>query len=153
NPYRGLEAMTAANADYFYGRRAESVAVLNAFASRPDRFPILIGASGVGKSSIAQAGVLSAIKFMRWPGGDNPDTQKWPTGLGGSRGWASLTFRPGDLPLDALAGTFVSLWQLDPKDPHHAALPRRWANGLLGGNNTLADLVGATQEELKKLHG
>jgi hypothetical protein len=68
NPYRGLEAMNEANADYFYGRDVETAAVLNALASKPGRCPILIGASGVGKSSVAQAGVLSALKSMRWPG-------------------------------------------------------------------------------------
>jgi hypothetical protein len=60
NPYRGLEAMNEANADYFYGRNLETAAVLNALASKAGRCPILIGASGVGKSSVAQAGVLSA---------------------------------------------------------------------------------------------
>jgi len=32
NPYRGLEAMNEANADYFYGRTVETTAVLNALA-------------------------------------------------------------------------------------------------------------------------
>jgi Novel STAND NTPase 1/TIR domain len=67
NPYRGLEAMNEASADYFYGRDLETAAVLNALANKPGRCPILIGASGVGKSSVAQAGVLSALKSMRWP--------------------------------------------------------------------------------------
>ena len=71
NPYRGLEAMNEARADYFYGRSLETAAVLNALASKPGRCPILIGASGVGKSSVAQAGVLSALKSMRWPGTDH----------------------------------------------------------------------------------
>ena len=29
NPYRGLEAMTEANTDYFYGRTRETAAVLH----------------------------------------------------------------------------------------------------------------------------
>jgi hypothetical protein len=56
NPYRGLEAMTEANADYFHGRTIETATVLTALADHPGRCPILIGASGVGKSSVAQAG-------------------------------------------------------------------------------------------------
>jgi hypothetical protein len=47
NWVRGLEAMTEANADYFFGRTAETSGVLNALAAKPDRFPILIAASGV----------------------------------------------------------------------------------------------------------
>ena len=41
NPYRGLEAMNEANADYFYGRNLETAAVLNALASKAGRCPIL----------------------------------------------------------------------------------------------------------------
>ena len=35
-------------------------------------------------------------------------------------------------------------------DPDQAALPRKWAKGLAAGDNNLADLISATQEELKK---
>src|SRR6516164_4545999 len=81
NPYRGLEAMTEDNADYFFGRTSETAAVLNVLAQKPDRCPILIGASGVGKSSVARAGVLSALKSMRWPGEDSAAINGWPKGL------------------------------------------------------------------------
>jgi len=153
NPYRGLEAMTEANADYFYGRTVEAAAVLNALASKPDRLPILIGASGVGKSSVAQAGVLAALKAMRWPGTDRAAANAWPQGIANSRGFLNLMMRPGDAPLEALAGAFIGQWGLDVKDPEQAALPRRWAKGLSAGDNTLADLINATQEQLKKRQG
>jgi WD40 repeat protein len=152
NPYRGLEAMNEANADYFYGRDLETAAVLNALTSKAGRCPILIGASGVGKSSVAQAGVLSALKSMRWPGTDGAPGS-WPKELQNSRGWVSLTMRPGEAPLESLAATMTRLWRLDAKDPDQAALPRKWAKGLSAGDNTLADLVDATQEELKKREG
>jgi len=61
SPYRGLEAMEEKDSDYFFGRRRETVEVLNALAA-PDRLPILIGNSGVGKSSLARAGVLAGLK-------------------------------------------------------------------------------------------
>jgi hypothetical protein len=152
NPYRGLEAMSEVNADYFYGRNLETAAVLNALASKSGRCPILIGASGVGKSSVAQAGVLSALKSMRWPGTD-ASTASWPKELQNSRSWVSLTMRPGEAPLEALAAAITRLWQLDAKDPDQAALPRKWAKGLAAGDNNLADLISATQEELKKRKG
>jgi WD40 repeat protein len=152
NPYRGLEAMSEANADYFYGRDVETAAVLNALASKPGRCPILIGASGIGKSSVAQAGVLSALKCMRWPGTDG-SAASWPKELQNSRGWVSLTMRPGEAPFEALAAAVTRLWQLDAKDPDQAALPRKWAKGLSAGDNNLADLISATQEELKKRDG
>jgi hypothetical protein len=60
--YRGLEAMEEKDSDYFFGPTLETVEVLNALAAAPDRLPVLIGNSGVGKSSLAQAGVMAALK-------------------------------------------------------------------------------------------
>src|SRR6516165_7984939 len=65
-PYRGLEAMTEANSDYFFGRGRETVDVINALASERGKLPILLGNSGVGKSSLAQAGVLAALLRQGW---------------------------------------------------------------------------------------
>ena len=153
NPYRGLEAMNEASGDYFYGRDLETAAVLNALANKQGRCPILIGASGVGKSSVAQAGVLSALKSMRWPGTDYSAAMPWPKGLQNSRSWVWLTMRPGETPLEALAAAITRPWQLDAKDPNQAALPRKWAKALSAGDNNLADLMNATQEALKKREG
>jgi hypothetical protein len=61
--------------------------------------------------------------------------------------------RPGEAPLAALAATVTRLWRLDPRQPEQAALPRQWANGLMRGENKLADLIDATQAELKKQEG
>ena len=135
NPYRGLEVMTEADADYFFGRTAETTAVMTALANKTGRCPILIGGSGVGKSSIARAGVLSALKLMRWPATDR--TASWPKGLHNSREWAWVTIRPGDAPLDALAGAITRLWLLDVRDPTQAVLPRKWASDFASGELTL----------------
>src|SRR5262249_53952680 len=45
------------------------------------------------------------------------------------------------------------LCELDAKAPEQAALPRKWAKGLAAGDNTLADLISATQEEFRKREG
>jgi hypothetical protein len=131
NPYRGLEAMTEADADYFYGRTEETVEVLRVLGDDPNRCPILIGASGVGKSSVARAGVLSAIKSMRWPG--EQDNAAWPAGHASSRAWVQITMRPGDAPVAALTAAIIRLWSLDIRDPDQAALPRKWAEHLRSG--------------------
>jgi hypothetical protein len=125
NPYRGLEAMTEANADYFYGRNTETAALLSALAEKRGRCPILVGASGVGKSSVARAGVLSALKSMQWPGTERTAASNWPAGLTNSRA-LSLVVRPGEAPLEALAAAFIQLWQFDARDPDQAGLPRKW---------------------------
>jgi hypothetical protein len=64
----------------------------------------LIGNSGVGKSSLAQAGVIAALKRQEWPTGG-----AWPTALAESRSWLPLTIRPEDKPLKSLALTFTRL--------------------------------------------
>src|SRR5215469_16682853 len=66
-PYRGLEAMTEANSDFFFGRGRETVEVINALASHKGELTILLGNSGVGKSSLAQAGVMAALLRQGWP--------------------------------------------------------------------------------------
>ncbi|MFL6798068.1 MAG: ATP-binding protein [Xanthobacteraceae bacterium] len=150
NPYRGLEAMTEAHSDYFYGRTIETSQVLSLLAAKPQSCPILIGASGVGKSSIARAGVLAALKSMRWPATEHVTGKTWPPGLKNSRKWLYLTIRPGERPLQALAAAFIQLWQIDRRNPDHAALPRKWGKALLKGDNSLGDLVEATADELMR---
>ena len=92
SPYRGLEAMEEKDSDYFFGRARETVEVLNAPAA-PDRLPVLIGNSGVGKSSLAQAGVLAALKRQAWPE-DAGAPNAWPTVFQHSRRWCFLSLSP-----------------------------------------------------------
>jgi hypothetical protein len=66
SPYRGLEGMKEKDSDYFFGRPRETVEVLSALGA-PDRLPVLIGNSGAGKSSLARAGGLAALKRQAWP--------------------------------------------------------------------------------------
>ena len=58
--------MEEKDSDYFFGRTRETIEALDALAAQ-GRLPVLIGNSGVGKSSLAQAGVLAALKRQAWP--------------------------------------------------------------------------------------
>ena len=58
--------MEEKDSDYFFGRTRETIEALEALAAQ-GRLPVLIGNSGVGKSSLAQAGVLAALKRQAWP--------------------------------------------------------------------------------------
>jgi WD40 repeat protein len=151
NPYRGLESMTEANSDYFYGRNVQTAKILALLAEQPNRCPVLTGGSGVGKSSVAQAGVLSALKSMRWPADES--SQPWPATLKNSRGWAILTMRPGVTPIKSLVSAFTRLWSLDLTDPEQAARPRSWVYRLQENENTLGDLIDATREQIQKREG
>lgn len=63
NPYRGLRAFGESDAAYFFGRE-ELVDELLARLHSPDgRLVLLVGASGTGKSSVIQAGVLPRLRM------------------------------------------------------------------------------------------
>ncbi|MBH0776469.1 caspase, EACC1-associated type [Nocardia bovistercoris] len=102
-PYRGLEAFTAVDTGYFFGRDDMVAAVLQRLVDRQDEGPVaVIGRSGSGKSSLLQAGVLPAIHA----GGLN---------IRGSRNWPQLIMRPGTDPVRALASRLTRLCGL-PED-------------------------------------
>jgi formylglycine-generating enzyme required for sulfatase activity len=143
-PYRGLYAMTEAEADFFFGRAHETAAVIGALAAAPGKLPVLIGNSGVGKSSLAQAGVLAALIRQAWP-----DTAEapgaWPPAFSASRSWCYLKLKPGAEPVRALVEPFLWTWQFDAVDPKRAELQSNWISKLLDGKVSLRDLLDATQ--------
>ena len=148
SPYRGLEAMEEKDSDYFFGRTRETVEVLDALAA-PDRLPVLIGNSGVGKSSLAQAGVLAALKRQAWPeeaGAPNA----WPAVFQDSRQWCFLSLKPGTDPLKALVESFLDTWQFEATDPERVKQQHGWIE-LLRGKATLSDLIDATERRRKEL--
>jgi hypothetical protein len=151
-PYRGLYAMTESDAEFFFGRDREIVDVIGVLAATPDELPILLGNSGVGKSSLAQAGVLAALMRQAWP-----ETAKtagnWPQVFNDSRRWCFLRLRPGIEPVRALVEPFLWTWQLDAVDPARAELQSSWASKLLDGSVALRDLLDATEARYRdELH-
>jgi hypothetical protein len=86
SPYKGLEAFTEADAAIFYGRE-ETIEQLTDLVSTKPLVPIL-GASGSGKSSLVQAGLIPLLK---------QDAQQK---------WQILTMRPGLNPFISLAKAF-----------------------------------------------
>jgi formylglycine-generating enzyme required for sulfatase activity len=145
SPYRGLEAMEEKDSDYFFGRARETIEALNALAAS-DRLPVLIGNSGVGKSSVAQAGVLAALKRQAWP----DDAQAWPSVFQNSRQWCFLSLKPGADPIKALVDCFLDAWQFDATDPKRAQRLHDWIE-LLQGKATLSDLIDATERRRMEL--
>jgi tetratricopeptide (TPR) repeat protein len=92
-PYRGLRCFGVEDAAFFFGREALIEWLLNALrpatSNKPvNRFLAIVGASGSGKSSLARAGLVSAL---------NHD------GILGSSRWPIVICRPGSDPLESLA--------------------------------------------------
>ena len=92
-PYRGLQAFDERDAAVFFGREAAAAEVLQLLSEMLGGPGLLIisGVSGVGKSSLLRAGVISrrgGAKLADGPGG-----QPWPC----------LVMTPTSAPLDELA--------------------------------------------------
>ena len=100
----------------FLRPRRETVEVIKALAAAPDKLPVLLGNSGVGKSSLAQAGVLAALARQAWPEARRMRVHGRPCSSN-SRRWCFLTLRPGIEPIKALVETFLDTWQFDAGDP------------------------------------
>jgi len=149
-PYRGLAAMEEKDSDYFFGRERKTVEVITALASVSDRLPVLLGNSGVGKSSLAQAGVLAAFKRQAWPEGASAPGP-WPPTFQESRRWCFLTLKPGTEPLKVLVESFLDTWQLGSTDPERVKQQNGWIELLRDGEATLRDLLDATERRYKEL--
>ncbi len=148
-PYRGLAAMTEADSDFFFGRGREIVEIVRALEATPDKLPILLGNSGVGKSSLAQAGVLAAFVRQGWP--EEAETASaWPRAFDESRTWCVLTLKPGIEPVRALVEPFVRIWQFDPTDPRRETRQTEWTDSLIRTRGTVRGLLDATEERLKE---
>jgi hypothetical protein len=92
-PYRGLRVFDVEDAPFFFGREALVQWLLNAVRPATEgqpvnRFLAIVGASGSGKSSVARAGLVAAIKHDGIPG-----TSRWPVAI----------LRPGPDPVESLA--------------------------------------------------
>ncbi len=156
NPYRGLAAMREEDSAFFFGREAETCTTLQALADHPGCLPLLIGNSGVGKSSLAQAGIIAALERQALPSKQafpdlQPGAADWHPRFRHSRRWAYLVVKPGTDPLKALVEPFLDTWQLDPTDPKRETRQNEWIAALLEGNNTLGGLLDATERRLEEL--
>jgi len=148
-PYRGLAAMTEADTDFFFGRGRESGEVIGALAAASDKLPVLLGNSGVGKSSVAQAGVLAAFMRQAWPE-TAENTGVWPQAFNNSRRWCVLKLKPGAEPVRALVEPFIRTWQFDPTDPRRETRQTEWIENLTQGRGTLRGLLDATEDRVQE---
>jgi serine/threonine protein kinase/formylglycine-generating enzyme required for sulfatase activity len=91
NPYRSLQAFEPEHRAVFFGRRREIASALERM--RSESFLLLTGDSGVGKSSLALAGILSAVR---------------EGALCDQRAWQCARLVPGQRPVTALTSALAS---------------------------------------------
>jgi formylglycine-generating enzyme required for sulfatase activity/DNA-binding SARP family transcriptional activator len=150
SPYRGLAALEEKDSDYFFGRSSEVTEVLNALATDLDRLPVLLGNSGVGKSSLAQAGVLSALSRQVWPEGAAA-TREWPHALKDSNRWRYFRLQPGTRPVANFVETVVETWQLISEGSEWRERCADWTEKLVDGRRALRDLLAETKQRYVEL--
>jgi formylglycine-generating enzyme required for sulfatase activity len=102
-PYRGLEFFDVAHAQYFHGREELTARLveklrINSQSKSPSRFLAIVGASGSGKSSLARAGLVAALKR---------------SAIEGSEHWPVVICRPGADPCASVAVELARLGGLD----------------------------------------
>ncbi|MEH2254524.1 nSTAND1 domain-containing NTPase, partial [Nostoc sp.] len=105
-PYQGLKAFEAEQKQFFFGRQPDVRKILEKLAQKP--FVVIIGASGSGKSSVVQAGLIPELDHSVW--------QILPP------------IKPGFQPLQELRGVLKAffqgakkerlLWELITKEPN-----------------------------------
>lgn len=136
-PFRGLRSFEAADRDVYFGRTAEVASTLELLRTRG--FVTLIGASGSGKSSLARAGIVPAVRegALGWPAR-----------------WDAITLSPGRDPWAAMTAALAT--QIgDLRDPaeiasrlaEHAERTGRGLLLLVDQLEELAMLVGRDQAE------
>ncbi len=89
NPYKGLRAFAEVDAEHFYGRATLIQELFTQLSAPSDlaRFLAIVGPSGSGKSSVAKAGLIPALRRGGLPGSEN---------------WFILDFTPGAHPWEEL---------------------------------------------------
>ena len=117
SPYRGLSAFEEQDAAFFFGREAATTELLERLSRHLQGTGLLVvsGASGAGKSSLLQAGVLPRIRGVGLASA--PGSARWPC----------LVFTPTRAPLDELALRVAVLAGVD------AAAVRRGLDANPGG--------------------
>jgi len=96
NPYRGLRPFDAEHRAFFFGRQRDLREIRERLRAEP--FMLLAGDSGVGKSSLAAAGLIPEIEAGA---------------LGDGRAFRAVRLVPGHHPLGALSMALASTLGLD----------------------------------------
>jgi hypothetical protein len=132
--------MTEADAEFFFGRGRETAEVIGALAATPDKLPVLLGNSGVGKSSLAQAGVLAALKRQAWPRG-GACAESMAGGFSGQPPVVLPFAQAGRRSAQGAGGNVPRHLAIRGNRPRAGDTPARWMEALHGGKATLGDLI------------
>jgi WD40 repeat protein len=107
SPYPGLRPFTEAESDLFFGRELHTAQLRSKLES--NRFVVVVGTSGSGKSSLVRAGLIAQLKDL-----DHQDGAELSTQDARPR-WRVAEMRPGGSPIFELARALVSPGAVGPE--------------------------------------
>ena len=113
NPFPGIRPFTSAEDKFFFGREGTIKELLDSLLA--NRFVALVGASGSGKTSLIQSGIIPALIT---------DTKKE---------WVPVSIKPGPRPVESLIRGFQKVF---PKK-----LTESDVQSFLSGSQSLGDLI------------
>ena len=127
-PYRGLRAFREEDAQYYYGREAVVQQLISELGQKS--FIAVVGASGSGKSSVVQAGLIAQLRQGKL--------------LPGSEDWWMRSCRPGANPLLALSQRLLDSGTEKEKAYQQAELEGMLSQGVEG----FAEWIGQRPEPM-----
>ena len=133
-PYRGLEFFDEPHTQYFFGREELTATLIEQLKAH--HFVAVVGASGIGKSSLVRAGMVTHLRREK-------------TALGDNR-WCIKLITPTARPLKGLAAAFVDSGTTSLE---RAEQLRRVEGFLHDGGTGLAQLVQASLPERRAASG
>ena len=121
-PYRGLEFFDETHTQFFFGREELTATLIDQL--KANHFVAVVGASGIGKSSLVRAGMMTQLRQEKTPLGDDR--------------WQIKLITPSAHPLKGLATAFI-----DPTitNLERAEQLRRAEDFLQDGGVGLAQLI------------
>jgi WD40 repeat protein len=122
-PYRGLQVFREEDAAFFFGRQALAHRLLDFTLTKG--LVAVIGASGIGKSSLVQAGLLPLLRRQRPP----------------NETWDAVSFMPGNDPFNRLASTLMPLLEPGIEASGQVYEAQKLGQALAAGTTTLDAIV------------
>ena len=122
NPYCGLFAFQEHDAPFFFGREAAIEQLTHAIHQNP--LVIMTGASGCGKSSLVNAGVLPRLR-------QEQETQPW----------LIAAFRPGEEPYQTFAAALLPFFDPEDRDAERLHAITTLTKDLSAGNQRMKEVV------------
>jgi formylglycine-generating enzyme required for sulfatase activity len=116
SPFPGLRPFSEEESLIFFGRERETSELIQRLGSPKHRFLAVIGSSGVGKSSLVNAGIIPALRSAAIPGADSWQILRMSPGEMEGNPFLALATRLADISTEAALGSPQDITQKLERD-------------------------------------